>query len=98
MPGSGPLQNRQGGAAPCLEGSIPSPRRGCKRWVLWRRESESASRRPIEIEHHSGGHGRDLVIEAVPEQLDVKLAVMKEIDSVVSEQTIVGLRRAWWLA
>ena len=32
----------------------------------------------------------DLVIEAVPEQLDVKLAVMKEIDSVVRAQTIVA--------
>ena len=34
--------------------------------------------------------GADLVIEAVPEQLDVKLAVMKGIDSVVPEQTIVA--------
>jgi len=34
--------------------------------------------------------GADLVIEAVPEQLDVKLAVMKGIDSVVREQTIVA--------
>jgi 3-hydroxybutyryl-CoA dehydrogenase len=34
--------------------------------------------------------GADLVIEAVPEQLDVKLAVMKGIDSVVSEHTIVA--------
>jgi 3-hydroxybutyryl-CoA dehydrogenase len=32
----------------------------------------------------------DLVIEAVPEQLDVKLAVMKRIDSVVRAQTIVA--------
>jgi 3-hydroxybutyryl-CoA dehydrogenase len=34
--------------------------------------------------------GADLVIEAVPEHLDVKLAVMKGIDSVVREQTIVA--------
>src|SRR5450755_3440483 len=34
--------------------------------------------------------GADLVIEAVPEQLDVKLAVMKGIDSMVREQTIVA--------
>jgi 3-hydroxybutyryl-CoA dehydrogenase len=34
--------------------------------------------------------GADLVIEAVPEQLDVKLAVMKGIDSVVREHTIVA--------
>ena len=32
----------------------------------------------------------DLVIEAVPEQLDVKLAVMKGIDSVVRAETIVA--------